>query len=281
MTKEVATTKEAAVPAIVQDDGFDMLFAARGSGLGNIRAEDMAIPFLAVIQSNSPQRKKADGAYIQGADEGMVFNTVTQELFDVTGETTLEVVPCGFKKKYLHWRKREEGGGMLGQYDIDNPIANAGTREGGRIVMPDGTYLVETAEHYVMVVYPNGSAKRAVIAMSSTQLKKSRRWLTMQGEKQIKNPSTGEFFVAPSFAFTYKLKTGAESNDSGDWHGWKIAEGRALNLAEPADRGLFKMAVDFQKSVDKGDIEVAANRGDETAPAGGSRNDDLSNDIPF
>lgn len=276
MTKEVAKVEAASVPAIADEEGFDLLFAARGSGLGNIRAEDMAIPFLAVIQSNSPQRKKADGAYIQGADEGMVFNTVTQELFDVTGDTTLEVIPCGFKKKYLHWRKREEGGGMLGQYDIDTPLAATGTREGGRIVLPDGTYLVETAEHYVLVVYPNGSAKRAVIAMSSTQLKKSRRWLTMQGEKQIKNPRTGEFFTAPSFAYTYKMKTGAESNDSGDWHGWKISEGRSLNLAEPADKGLFRMANEFQKSVDKGDVEVAANRGDDVTPAA-----KVDEDIPF
>lgn len=277
MTKEVAKTGAATTDVATVDDDFDLLYSARGAGLANVRAEDMAIPFISVIQSGSPQRKKQDGAYIQGADEGMVFNTVTQELFDVTGDNEgLEVIPCGFKKKFLHWRRREDGGGMLGQYEITDPIAQTGTRDGGRIVLPDGTYLVETAEHYVLVVSKTGGAKRAVIAMSSTQLKKSRRWLTMTGEKQLLNPRTGEYFTAPSFAYTYRLKTQPESNDNGDWHGWRIAEGRQLDLTSAADKGLFKMAMEFQKSIDKGEVEVSSNRGDDVSPT--SRPDD---DIPF
>lgn len=279
MTKEVVKAGNTqSAPAVIGDDtDFDLLFSARGAGLSNVRAEDMAIPFISIIQSNSPQRKKQDGAYIQGADEGMVFNTVTQELFDITPDSgTLEVLLCAFKKKYLHWRKREEGGGMLGQYEIGDPIAKTGVQEGGRIVLPDGTYLVETAEHYVLVVYPDGTAKRAVIAMSSTQLKKSRRWMTMAGEKQVKNPATGEFFTAPSFYFTYKLSTQAEKNDSGDWQGWRIAEGRQLNLADAGDKSIFKMALEFQKSVDKGEVEVAENRGDAT-----SSTPKVDEDIPF
>lgn len=279
MTKDVVAAQEAQVPAVGGGDDFDLLFSARGAGLGNIRAEDMAIPFISIIQSGSPQRKKQDGAYIQGADEGMVFNTVTQELFDITGDSEpLEVLLCAFKKKFLHWRRREDGGGMLGQYDIEDPIANTGTREGGRIVLPDGTYLVETAEHYVLVVYPDGSAKRAVIAMSSTQLKKSRRWMTMAGEKQISNPKTGDFFTAPSFYFTYKLKTQPENNDNGDWHGWRISEGRQLDLSVNGDKSLFKLAHEFQKSVDKGEVEVSSNRGDEVSP---SKSSPLDEDIPF
>lgn len=260
---EVATVEEGA-NALATNDALDMLFGAAGAGMQNVRAEDMAVPFLAVIQSNSPQRKKQDGAYIQGADEGMVFNTVTNELFDVTpGNQVLSVVLCGFKKKLLHWRDRDQGGGMLGQYEIDDPIQREGERKGGRLVMPDGTYLVETAEHYCLLVYPDGSSKRVIVAMSSTQLKKSRRWMTMIGEKQLRHPTTGRYFTPPSFAYVYQLSTQAESNDSGDWHGWRVAEGRALDLTNGDDRALFQLAQDFAKSIDKGEVKTADVRGED------------------
>lgn len=269
--QEVARTEEAALPAAVTDAAFDMLFDAAGVGMQNVRTEDMAIPFIAVIQSNSPQRKKQDGAYIQGADEGMVFNTVTQELFDVTpGNDKLTVLLCGFKKKLLHWRDRDQGGGMVGQYEIDDPIQKEGERKGGRILMPDGTYLVETAEHFCLVVYPNGTVKRVVIAMSSTQLKKSRRWMTMVGEKQLRHPTSGRYFTPPPFAYTYELTTQAESNDSGDWHGWRIAEGRPLDLANADDRALFELAREFAKSVDKDEVKTSQARGDDADAGAGS-----------
>lgn len=285
---DVASTVEAAVPATVVTDAFDALFDAAGVGMQNVRTEDMAIPFMAIIQSGSPQRKKQDGHYITGADEGMVFNTVTQELFDVTpGQTPLTVLLCGFKKKLLHWKDRDQGGGMLGQYEIDDPIQRDAERKGGRMVMPDGTYLVETAEHYVLLVYPDGSTKRIVVAMSSTQLKKSRRWMTMAGEKQLRHPATGRYFTPPPFAYTYALSTQAESNDTGDWHGWRIAEGRALDLTNPDDRALFEVAKEFAKSVDKGEVKASTNRGDDEviqSGNGGGRRETLKvddADIPF
>lgn len=292
MTKQaVAKSEEAALPAVAgAGDVFDLLFDAAGIGMQNVRAEDMAVPFLAVIQSGSPQRKKQDGAYITGADEGMVFNTVTSELFDITpsGGTALTVLLCGFKKKLLHWKDRDQGGGMLGQYDIDDPITEDAERKGGRFVLPDGTYLVETAEHYCLIRYPDGNVKRVIIAMSSTQLKKSRRWMTMVSEKQLRHPRTGAYFTPPPFAYTYLLTTQAESNDQGDWHGWKISEGQPLDLSGDDGRSLFDLARSFAKSVDKGEVKTADKRGDEPhedspstghGPRGGVRVDD--SEIPF
>lgn len=270
MSKTQVAQAEETAKAVAVTDAYDMLLDATGVGMQNVRAEDMAIPFLAIIQSGSPQRKKQDGAYIQGADEGMVFNTVTQELFDITGQNSLTTLLCGFKKKLLHWKDRDQGGGMLGQYDIDDPIQKDAERKGGRAIMPDGTYLVETAEHYLLVVYPDGSVKRVVVAMSSTQLKKSRRWMTMINEKQLRHPSTGKYFTPPPFAYKYQLSTQPEANDSGDWHGWRVTEGAALNLGDENDRALFELARAFAKSVDSDEVKTAANRGEEGAEAGGS-----------
>ena len=71
-----------------------MILQNAGKGLQNISNDDITIPRLAIIQSGSPQRKKKDEKYIDGADEGMIFNTVTNDLY----KDSLEVIPCGYRK---------------------------------------------------------------------------------------------------------------------------------------------------------------------------------------
>ena len=68
-------------------------------GLGNIGHEDLALPFLKVLGQLSPEVNKRDGKYVQGAEPGMIFNSVTGELFD--GEKGIEVVPCHYKMEYI------------------------------------------------------------------------------------------------------------------------------------------------------------------------------------
>ena len=58
----------------------DLIIKSAGLGLENVTNDDITIPRLAIIQSGSPQRKKKDEKYIEGADEGMIFNTVTNTL---------------------------------------------------------------------------------------------------------------------------------------------------------------------------------------------------------
>lgn len=227
----------------------DEMFDDARRGLEGVGVEDLAIPFLVIIQSGSPQRKKTDGAYIPGAEEGMIFNSVNNALFE---ETVL--VPCAFERKMIHWRPREEGGGFMGTYAPSDPICAQAERQGARDVMPDGTYLVNTAQHYCLHVMPDGTFKRVVVSMSSTQLKKSRKWLTIVGEKTLKN-SAGVFFTPPSFAFKYNLKTQPEENDKGSWYGWRVEEAGMLDLS--SERELYLAARAFSEAVSKGAVQVA------------------------
>ena len=76
---------------------FDDDMLSAGTGLEEAGADDYAIPFLRVLQSMSPQLKKSDGKYIQGAEEGNLFNTVTESYYD--GTEGVEIIPCAYKKK--------------------------------------------------------------------------------------------------------------------------------------------------------------------------------------
>lgn len=263
MTQELAKTKNGQLPAT---ELADELLQDANLGFQGVGANDMAIPFLAIIQSNSPQRKKSDGAYIPGADEGMVFNTASGELYDATSEPLI-VIPCAFERRMLHWRRREDGGGFLGAHAPDDPICRQATREGAREVLPDGTYLANTAQHYVLLLRPDGTFKRAVISMSSTQLKKSRRWLTIMGEKTMKS-SAGKVFTPPTFAYKYKLTTQAEENDRGSWYGWRVEDAGVLDYAN-AEREVYQAAKKFSEAVLKGTVKTA-----DPHPEGGE-------DLPF
>ena len=51
-------------------------------GLGNISQEDLALPFLKILGQLSPEVNKRDGKYVEGAEPGMIFNSVSGELYD-------------------------------------------------------------------------------------------------------------------------------------------------------------------------------------------------------
>ena len=51
-------------------------------GFENMTQEDMALPFVRILGQLSPQVTDGDAKFIDGAKPGMIYNTVTSELFD-------------------------------------------------------------------------------------------------------------------------------------------------------------------------------------------------------
>ena len=44
--------------------------------------EDLALPFLKVLGQLSPECNKRDAKHVEGAEPGMIINTVTNEIYD-------------------------------------------------------------------------------------------------------------------------------------------------------------------------------------------------------
>ena len=146
------------------------------TGFAEVSAEDMSIPFLRILDKGSPQVNKRDGAYVEGAEPGMIYNTVANEVYD--GEVGVTVIPCYFNRRFIEWKPRESGGGYMGSYLPDDPIVKTTVKNDKNAdVLPNGNLLSNTAQHFVLLTY-EGNFSRALITMSSTQLKKSRRWIT-------------------------------------------------------------------------------------------------------
>ena len=244
MTKEVAKKENT---ALVQSGMYE-----EDANLGFEQADEdaYAIPFLAILQSGSPQCKKSDGAYIKGAEEGKLFNTVSEELYD--GEEGFDIIPVHYKRAFIEWQPRETGGGFVAEHnaaDGQDLMAQAVRDDKGHDMLPNGNLLVDTRAHYVLVVGKDGTTEPAVMSMASTQMKKSRRWMTVMQNLKMTRPD-GTKFTPPMFSHVYHVSTVPESNDKGSWYGWKIVTG-----AQIEDVNLYSAAKSFRDAILSGEAK--------------------------
>ena len=242
MAKTPAKKKTNGSAVTVLDE--TMFEADAGKGLENIGAEDLALPFLKVLSRQDPVLDDLD------AKAGDIYNTVTNEVF--SGKEGVLVVPCAFQKRFIQWAPRGGGSGApLGIFGPGEtrPATERSTEDNkDYVVGGTGDYIEQTAQHYVLLLSGEGS-ERALIAMKSTQLKKSRKWMSMILSRQmqgIKGP-----FTPPMFSHVYRLTTVSQENSKGSWHGWEVAlDGQVRDL------NLYHAAKVFGDSVDSGNIEV-------------------------
>lgn len=266
---EVAVKENSALAVY---EGFEEF---SGVGFSEVTTEDLAIPFLRVLAQLSPQVNKRDGAYVEGAEAGMIYNTVMNEVYD--GEEGVLVIPCHYNRRFVEWTPREKGGGYVQSYDTTDPIVSTTTRnEMGQDVLPNGNYLANTAQFFVLLMHPTMGAQRALITMTSTQLKKARKWMT-QAQALTAKGKNG-VYTLPLMSQVYRLTTVQEQNDKGTWYGWEVTRERSLNPAEEDDGNLFEMGVAFAKSIKAGEVEVKEDKSAATNNEQGNNDDD---DIPF
>ena len=218
-------------------------------GLGNLGMDDLAIPFLRILSDTSPQIKKRDPLYIEGAESGMIYNTLTKDIFD--GEVGVKVIPCAYQRQYIEWADRGEGSGApVNIYPAESDILSKTTRDDQKKDrLANGNYIEDTANHYCLVIDNEGTTSQVLIAMKSTQRKKSKRWNSLM--LGLKMKGVNGLFTPPSYSHVYLLKTIAESNNLGEWFGWDITR---VGPVENVDT--YTHAKAFAESVAKGEVKV-------------------------
>ena len=164
MAKAQAVAKAAKLDlAVLASDSKD------ASGFGNLdMSRDIAIPYINILQSNSPQLNPSKAEHVDGAKVGQFYNTVSQEVSD-----SLNVIPVLYQLRYVEWKPREQGGGFVESHHADSGILSQTKRDQMTFkdVLPNGNYIATTAYHYVLVQGKDGSWSQAVISMTS-KLKK-------------------------------------------------------------------------------------------------------------
>jgi hypothetical protein len=233
-----------------------------GIGLGQLGQEDVALPFLKVLSRQDPILDDLDNA-----KAGDIYNTVTGQVWK--GKEGISVVPCVYQRRYIEWAPRGTGTGApinIFTPDDDRPKTERSSEDNREYVVDgQGSYLEETHQHFIVIVGDDGSMETALIAMKSTQLKKSRKWNSMVQSRTMQGKNG--MFTPPRFSHVYALKTVSEENSKGSWHGWEIS----LN-GPVEDANIYQSAKAFATSILAGEVNVKHQ--DESA-------DVNSDDIPF
>ena len=229
------------------------------AGFENVDSKSLALPFLKVLGQLSPQVTQGDSQFIPEARAGMIYNTVTDELFD--GAKGITVVPCYYKLEYIEWKDREKGAvAPVNVYPSDSDIMSKTTRgDDGKDRLENGNYIEETASHYVLIVEPEKTST-ALLTMKSTQRKKSKKWNSMMMSLRQKRKSGAGFFKPAPFTQKYSLKTVLEKNNLGSWFGWEIEHVGGVDSEE-----VMKAAFDFYESCKKGAVRVNHNKEEQAA----------------
>ena len=237
---QVAEKKTAPLPANMFED-------AAAKGLGKIGQEDLALPFLKILGQLSPEVNKRDGKYVEGAEPGMIYNSVSGDLYD--GVKGIDVIPCFYKLEYIEWKDRGEGvGAPVAIYDSSSDIMSKTKPDANyKDRLPNGNYIEKTASHFVII--QGDSPSTALISMKSTQLKISRKWNSMMSG--IKMNGKNGMFTPASFSHIYKLKTTQMSNDKGTWFGWEVSK-----VGPITDGSLYDQAKSFSENISKGSVKA-------------------------
>ena len=237
---QVAEKKTAGLPANVFEDD-----AAKG--LGNIGQQDLALPFLKILGQLSPEVNKRDGKYVEGSEPGMIYNSVSGDLYD--GAKGIDVIPAFYKLEYVEWKDRGEGsGGPVAVHDSSSDIMSQTKADANfKDRLPNGNYVEKTASHFVIIT--GDSPTTALISMKSTQLKISRKWNSMMSGIKLKGKNG--LFTPASFSHIYRLKTTQMSNDKGTWFGWDVSKAGPIT-----DTGLYQQAKTFSESISKGSVKA-------------------------
>ena len=237
---EVATKKDGAV-------AINMFEADADKGSQNMTQEDLALPFLKVLGQLSPEVNKRDGKHVEGAEPGMILNTVTNEIFD--GAKGMNVIPVYYERKLVEWQDRGESkGAPVAIHNAESDIMSQTTRDKSfKDRLSNGNYIENTANHFVIVLGESPSS--ALISMKATQLKISRKWNSvMMG---IKLQGKNGLFTPPTYSHIYNLKTVQMSNDKGTWFGWDVSK-----VGPVEDKSVYDIAKSFAEKVGKGNVEV-------------------------
>lgn len=204
-------------------------------GAENVGTDDMIIPRIELIQALSPVRKKSDPAYIEGAEEGMLYNNVTRTLYG----TEVTVVPVYYTKQFLVWKDRKAGGGGSNGFRgafATKELADRAIAE----LAEEALEVSDTAQHFVLV--RNGDDwQEAVISMAKSKVKVSKRWNSLM---RLSNTD--------SFSRAYKLSATTETNARNEsYFNFNVA---ALGFV---NKELYERAEKLYETIRTGGVKVS------------------------
>ena len=234
MENNVTTKKEGGLPSTALYEGD------AHAGFENVKTTSLALPILKLLQNGSGEAQKRNQNYVEGAEPGMFLNTVTKKTYE--GATGIEVIPCHYKLEYQEWADFGTGSGRPENiYSADSDILSKTKNEMGKDRLDNGNYILTVGQHYVLILDGN-STENALISMSSSQGKVSRKWNSMM--MSITLDGKNGPYTPPSFSHKYRLTSVLNSGKGNQWYGFNV-----IKVGPVEEPSLYERAKKFYTSL--------------------------------
>lgn len=255
----------------------------RGAGFENQTAEDISVPYIEVLQAQSPEVMVEDGP-----KPGTFINRTTGEIF--SGKEGVPFIPACTQHVVVEWVPREKGGGIVGVHQLEDELIRKVRAEQplGKYVHPtNGNDLIETFYVYGIFLPTDGSAPHpAVIAFSSTRIKPYKDWMFRARSIVITLPNNRKLTKLPLFSHRYRLTTVAAENNKGKWQTLVVRfdgdNAEAARVAPNDDLYLFakQLCEDVNAGKRAADTSNVGSR-DDAVDGAPQRGDTESEDAPY
>jgi hypothetical protein len=242
--KQALVTADDNLPVELNAEALSVL--ASGAGLTDLSKDDIAIPFLGVLQPLSPQLDRSHSEYIEDAEAGQIFNSVTKQLYD-----SVTIVVSDYRRSFIEWVPRSKGGGFRGEHGLEfEPVfASKLNRETGKASLDNGNDLIDTRTFYALVQNEEGAGGEPVaISMASTQTKVAKQLVNLI---QTYVPMGAPRRRYDPWAARYRLSTVGKSNDKGRWYIFNVAR-----IGLNSDMNSAREAAAFRAQIRGGTIVV-------------------------
>jgi len=234
MENNVTTRKEGGLPSTALYEGD------AHAGFENVKTTSLALPILKLLQNGSGEAQKRNQNYVEGAEPGMFLNTVTKKTYD--GANGIEVIPCHYKLEFQEWADFGTGSGRPENiFDANSDILSKTKNEMGKDRLDNGNYILTVGQHYVLILDGN-STENALISMSSSQGKISRKWNSMM--MSITLDGKNGPYTPPSFSHKYKLTSVLNSGKGNQWYGFNV-----VKVGPVEESALYERAKKFYTSL--------------------------------
>lgn len=234
-------------------------FGDSAEGFENQTADDLSIPFIQVLQDNSPPVKKKSDKYVEGAEAGMLYNTVTKEIF--SGEEGLPFQVCHVDHCYLEWwpRDSEQGKGFVARHEVDSEVVreaialNNGNKF-GKLPTEAGTELQETYSCWGIIPDPDGGEPDfAIVSFASKKIRPYKDWNTIVSKFTVLNPRTKKKQRPDRFAHLVRIKTVYKTDGKNDTDYYNVeivpANGSVGASLQTPDTANYQAAKAFRDAI--------------------------------
>ena len=185
--------------------------------------EDMQLPFIRIVQKQTPQADDQMPEFNPEFKVGMIYDTVTQRLWD--GQDGLAIIPVQYRRSLTEWQPRNKGGGFVADHSENRvPVLN----QANRVELPDGrsvlkygdNELTEASEYYSIALPIGEDPFQCLIVMAGFGRKAARMWNTLMQMKHYKDPEGNRIMNPACHLGIWKLTTRPDSNALGNFMRW-------------------------------------------------------------